>query len=333
MAISGGSKVEKGDSAERLMNITLALFSSSNGLTKQELFLAVRDYRLAKEKGTSDAALEKKFERDKSDLRESGIRVETFILQSDGDDNQQTRYTINASEFSWPQGVTLTPNQLQLLSIAASVWRQASLSSEATAGLDRLRALGVASETADLIGFAPRIATHEPSFFTLSSAVAEKTRVKFGYRKPGQDKVEIRDVNPWLLRNISGQWLLVCWDNVAGDVRNFMLKRIIGRIDVTKDTFDVATDMQLQEAEESLDSHIKNQVATLKIKRDSLAWYHFEVSAPGQSEEAEISFHYMDLWLLADELRDYAGDYEIVSPVELLNAVKAGFEKVAAEHG
>lgn len=333
MAKAGGSKVDRGDSAERLLNITLALLSSKNGLTKAELFEGVRDYKIALESGTSLAALDKKFDRDKSDLRDSGIKVETFILPSDGEDNQQSRYTINSSEFSWPKGVSLTPKQLQLLNLAASVWRQASLSSDATAGLDRLRALGSSSESADLLGFAPRIATHEPSFFPLSNAIEERATVSFSYRKPGQDKLEKRNVNPWLLHHKAGQWLLVCWDNDAKGVRNFMLKRIIGSVSQTGKTFDPISNTQLIDAEKDLDQHIAKQVATLLIKRDSMAWFHFEVTTPGQSEEAEVSFHYMDLWLLAEELRDFAGDFRVVSPVELDQAVRAGFERVAAEHG
>lgn len=333
MAQTGGSKTEKGDSAERLLNITLALLTSQHGLTKAELFEGVRDYRLAKQSGTSMDALEKKFERDKTDLRNSGIKIETFILQSDGEDNQQSRYMINASEFSWPKGISLTPAQLQLLNLAASVWRQASLSSEATAGLDRLRALGVSSESADLLGFAPRIATHEPAFFPISTAISERATISFGYRKPGQSTIEKRTVNPWLLRHVSGQWLLVCWDIDANDVRNFMLRRIIGAVSISKNQFEAATDSQLEDAELSLNEHIQKNVAVLEIKRDSLAWFHFEASNYGQGETTEVSVNFMDLWLLAEELRDYAGDFKVIAPKELDDAVRAGFEKVAAEHG
>lgn len=329
MARTGG--IEKGDAAERLLNITLALLTSRNGLTKAELFQAVRDYRTSIEQGTSADALEKKFDRDKNDLRANGIQLETFILQSDGDDNQQTRYIINASEFSWPKDIRLSSKQLQLLNLAAQVWRQASLSSDATAGLDRLRALGVSGEPADLVGYAPRIKTHEPSFIPLTNAVSERAEVSFNYRKPGQDGISKRTVQPWQLKNISGQWLLVCWDSEAQDVRNFMLKRIVGAVKATGQTFDLPPKAQLEVANADLEAHIEKQIATLLIKRDSMAWFHFEVS--GTADEAEISFNYMDKWLLAEELRDYAGDFEVIGPRDLAEAIREGFERVAAEHG
>ncbi|MFM2320961.1 MAG: hypothetical protein RL612_108 [Actinomycetota bacterium] len=328
---SAESQVEKGDAAERLLNITLALLSSRNGLTKAELFQAVRDYRKSIEAGTSPDALEKKFDRDKEILRSNGIQLETFILQSDGDDNQQSRYIINPSEFAWPRDVQLTKKQLQLLNLAAQVWRQASLSSDATAGLDRLRALGVADDSSSLIGFAPRIKTHETSFMPLTNAISEHAEVSFDYRKPGQDKIDKRTVQPWKLRNISGQWLLVCWDVDAQDVRNFMLKRIVGRIKETGNKFQAVEQSALDAAISSLDEHIESQVATLSVRRDSMAWFHYEVRA--NTEWAEVSFHYMDLWLLAEELRGYAGDFEVVSPAELATALQLGYEKVAADHG
>ena len=329
MANTGG--VERGDAAERLLNITLALLTSRNGLTKAELFEAVRDYRNSIEQGTSADALEKKFDRDKNDLRANGIQLETFILQSDGDDNQQTRYIINSSEFSWPKDIQLSSKQLQLLNLAAQVWRQASLSSDATAGLDRLRALGVSSEPSELVGIAPRIKTHEPSFIPLTNAIAERTEVTFNYRKPGQDGIAKRTVEPWQLKNVSGQWLLLCWDTEAQDVRNFMLKRIVGAVKTTGHTFELPEKAKIAQANADLDEHIEKQVATLLIKRDSMAWFHFEVN--GSADEAEVSFHFMDKWLLAEELRDYAGDFKVVRPSELADAIREGFEKVAAEHG
>lgn len=319
------TQVEKGDAAERLLNITLALLSATKGLTKAELFQAVREYRNSIQAGKSAAALEKMFDRDKDMLRSNGIQLETFILASDGEDNQQSRYIINPSEFSWPKGIQITAKQLQLLNLASQVWRHASLSSDAASGLDRLRALGVAKDSSGLVGFAPRIKTHETSFYPLTDAIAERNEISFDYRKPGQDGITRRTVEPWLLRNVSGQWLLVCWDLEAGDVRNFMLRRIVGRLKFTGRTFNKVDESSIEAAIKSLDQHIESQVATLSIKRDSMAWFHYEIRSKAEVEE--ISFHYMDLWLLAEELRTYSGDFKVIGPAELADAIRIGYEK------
>jgi len=325
------SQVEKGDAAERLLNLTLVLLSASNGLTKKELFEAVRDYRQSIAEGVSSEALEKKFDRDKDTLRSNGIQLEATIPPSDGDDNQQTRYVINPSEFSWPKGIQLTGKQLQLLNLASRVWRHASLSSDATAGLDRLRALGVANQSNSLAGFAPRIKTHENSFIPITTAIADRAEISFEYRKPGQDAIATRTMQPWKLRNISGQWLVTGWDTDAEDVRNFMLRRIVSRVKLTGNEFPKVSEEKVAEASASLDSHIESQVATLSIKKDSMAWFHFEIRS--NSEWEEIQINYMDLWLLAEELRTYSGEFKVISPQELAAAIRSGYEKVAALHG
>lgn len=117
----------------------------------------------------------------------------------------------------------------------------------------------------------------------------------------------------------------------AGDVRNFMLRRIVGRLKFTGRTFNKVDESSIEAAIKSLDQHIESQVATLSIKRDSMAWFHYEIRSKAEVEE--ISFHYMDLWLLAEELRTYSGDFKVIGPAELADAIRIGYEKVAADHG
>lgn len=333
MSDNGEYQRDKADASERLLNITLALISTRIGMTKAELFAAIRDYRNDIENGISLKSLEKKFERDKDDLRASGIQLETRILDSDMGDNQETRYIISPTGFQWPKDVSLSPKQLQLLQLASTVWRQASLSSDAALGLDRLRALGSASPTSDLIGFAPRIKTHELAFIPLTNAVTERHSVSFEYRKAGQSTSETRNLQPWKISHIEGQWIVQGWDTDANDYRNFLLKRIVSTVRISDETFDVPSEVQIAELQRLLDKHIASNVAKLLIKRDSMAWFHFDLPTAGSSEAEEFEIQYMDLWLLADELRDYAGDFTVLEPAELDTAIRHGYEKVAADHG
>lgn len=333
MTNTGGHEREKADSAERLLNLTLALISSQYGMTKAELFRAIREYRNDLEDGKALSAVEKKFERDKDELRSSGIQLETVILKSDGDDNQESRYLINPTGFQWPKGAELNPKQLQILQLAASVWRQASLSSDAAKGLDRLRSLGAMPASSDLVGFAPRIRTHDMAFAPLTEAITERRVVTFGYRKAGEDAVSKRRFAPWRIAHIENQWLVQGLDLEKNEYRNFMLKRIVSSVDKTVDTFEAPLPEQLEELQASLDKFIANNLAVIAIKRDSMAWYHFDMPNAGSSEFEECEIHYMDLWLLAEELRDYAGQFKVVKPEELSKAIRFGYEKVAAEHG
>ena len=333
MTDSQDYEIDASDPSERLLNLTLALISTSVGMTKAELFSAIRDYRNDLEKGISVESLNRKFERDKQALLQSGIQLRTRILDSDMEDNQETRYIIDPSGFQWPEGVKLSAKQLQLLQLASSVWRQASLSSDAARGLDRLRALGTSTPSSDIIAFAPRIKTHSRAFAPLTTAVTERRQVTFSYRRPDQDEPETRTFQPWRISHIEDQWLVQGFDVARQEARNFLLKRIVSEVKISKDVvFDPPTQAQIDQHQAELDAHIANNVAVLNVKKGSSAWFHYDMAASDESDVQQLKIQYMDLALLADDLRDYAGDFEVIEPEKLDEAIRQGYEKVAAAH-
>jgi proteasome accessory factor B len=321
------------DKSERLLQLTCALLFAERGLNKQQLFSAILGYAAANEPGNEDA-LNRMFERDKAELRDIGVQIET---QNPNGDPEDLRYIIASDSFIWPKHIELTPKQLQLLDMAAQAWAQASLQSEANQGLVRLRALGIAPASSELLGFAPRIRTHEPSFYALTNAIEDRTVVSFNYRKP-DGSIEERTVEPWALKNIGGQWMLQCFDLERGQSRNFLLKRITSKISLVKLKdepiyFDQPDSISVQQSDDSLAEFISKNVAELRVKRDSQAWFHFQLDDEINSEEqATVRFEFMDLHLLAEELRDFALDIKVIQPKELDEAIKSGFAKVAADH-
>lgn len=324
-------KTSKADKSERLLQLTCVLLFSQRGLTKQEIFSAIKSYADARRQGISEESLNRMFERDKADLRATGIQVETPAYPSDTDDQ---RYVIASDTFVWPKDASLNAKQLQLLGIAAGVWQQASLESEANQALVRLRALGIEPAEEDLIGFAPRIRTLEPSFTPLTEAIENSTLVSFNYRKP-DGQLTVRKVEPWSLRNIDGQWLLQSFDIAAKEVRNFLLRRIVSKVQTVKVEdeivmFQKPSAAQLEAARQDLEDFIEHQIAELKVRKDTSAWFHFHLD--GAEPEATVSLKYMDLHLLAEELRDFALDLKVVRPKQLEEAIRAGFEKVVNDH-
>lgn len=324
-------KPAKTDKSERLLQLTCALIFAERGLTKSELFRAISAYAQAPKTNDEDS-LNRMFERDKTDLRSSGIKVEIIDPLADADD---LRYAIANDSFVWPQQIELTPKQLQLLNLASQVWARASLKSEASQALVRLRALGIAPSAEDLIGFAPRIQTHEPGFGPLNLAIDEQTEVSFSYRKP-TGEISVRNVQPWALKNIDGQWLLQCFDTDAAQPRNFLLRRIVSKIKVVKAedkpvAFPRPEQADLDAASLDLEDFISRNVAEIRVKRDSQAWFHFHLDDDIE-QESTLVLQYMDLHLLAEELRNFALDIRVIRPRELDEAIKSGFAKVVADH-
>jgi predicted DNA-binding transcriptional regulator YafY len=120
-----------------------------------------------------------------------------------------------------------------------------------------------------------------------------------------------------------------------------LLKRIVSKVAFRsvqineKDSELVRFEAPKREAVEAaiadLEAHTASQVAKLKVRRDSQAWFHFNL-LDEQGNDAEIEISYMDLHLLAEELSEYALDISVLSPPELSKAIRTRFEAVANAH-
>jgi len=63
---------------ERLFSLVLALLATQTGLTKNEILSTVQGYRQQYSSGGGNASLERQFERDKDNIRELGVPLETI---------------------------------------------------------------------------------------------------------------------------------------------------------------------------------------------------------------------------------------------------------------
>jgi len=322
---------------ERLFNLTCTLLYASGGLTKKQILQTVRGYDNEYKEGGNNSTLERKFERDKEDLRQLGIRIDTEIPKHEDENNQATTYRIRKESYSWSIDVKLTPRQLALLNLAAQAWAGGSLSTEASRGITKLRALGVVGQSSDIIGISPRIHTFEPSFKDIDFAIAEKQVIRFDYRNPKTGEIQTRTLQPWLMRQIAGAWLVLGFDEDRKAARNFMLRRIVSKIElvtVGKEIriFDMPEQQIIDAAVADLDTHAKSQLAVLKVAKGSEAWFRYELDLVRGKEDDLIKLNFHDLYVLAEQLREYADQIEVIEPLELASLVQLGFRKVADLH-
>jgi proteasome accessory factor B len=319
---------EKIDLSERLFNLTCALLVAGNGLSKSEIFATVQGYKEIYVPGGDQTAINRMFERDKTLLTHAGISWRSFIPKEAMEDNQEFRYLIANEDFVWPKGLKLSSKQVALLNLAAQVWAKASLSSDANRAIHRIRAMGEVADGGSLIGIAPRIRTHELSFLPLSTAIESGSRVSFDYQKPGQNDISVRNVEPWSLQNIGGQWLLIGFDLDREEPRNFLLKRIVSEVDIQDVTFDPPAKAEVAKALQELETHKQSQSAKLKVSATSAAWFHFDLAA--SQEVFELNF--MDLHLFAEELMEFADDIEVIEPRQLADLIQANLQRVSDDH-
>lgn len=319
---------------ERLFNLTCALLYTRNGLTKNEILRSVPGYVGEYSEGGDNLSLERKFERDKTSLLHNGIQLEVTIPAHEDENNQVTVYSIKRESFYWPKNVKFTPRQMALLNLAAEAWVGGSLSTAASRGITKLRAMGAIGEDSDIVGIAPRIQASDPSFRDLNNAISDRQVVNFDYRNPKTFEILTRTLQPWLLQKIAGQWLVLGFDELRNEPRNFMLRRIVSKVTTAKPTRDFTPPSleQIAQTVAELEALAEKQVAKIQVNRDSEAWFKYQLDLQGSGASDELTIHYHDIYVLAEELREYAGEIKVLKPAELIQLVRSGFEKVATDH-
>lgn len=323
-------KLDPDDQSERLYSLTLALLQTEIGLTKEEIFYAIRGYRLDVEKaGGIDGnlvSLNRKFDRDKEKLRDMGVIIEPANGVNTGDSDY--RYKISREVFHWPKNVSLTSRQLQLLELAAGVWSQAALSPEATNALTRMRAIADRGETTLNIGITPKLNTVEPAFSPLRRAIEDRVVVRFAYRKPDGDEA-VRTVEPWQLVHNNGLWTLLGLDQDRGAARNFLLKRIHSKVTRLEQTFEPATAEAVAAAKRELAELVESNRASILVNPGTTAAMHFEVTG---SKPVEVTVNYYDLQLLAEELMEFGRSVTVLKPKELSDLIQDTLRAVVQNH-
>jgi len=154
--------------AERLMNLALCLLGTRRPLSKRELRGSIEAYLEA----GSDDSFNRMFERDKDDLRELGLVIET-VENLDG----ETGYVARRDSNRLP-AITLDAEEAAALGLAAKVWQQARLAGAASGALQKLRAAGMPeaedSYEAHHSALEPRIPVHEAAFEPLMLACRDR---------------------------------------------------------------------------------------------------------------------------------------------------------------
>ena len=312
----------------------LALLASTSGLTKSEIFSTVRGYAQDQAAGTDPMSLDRKFERDKEDIRELGVPIETVALLGEDGDNHNLRYRIPKGAYELPADVRFTREEVTLLNLAARVWQEGSLSGESRRALTKLRALGVSTDDT-LLGYAPRVRLRDEAFEPLSQAIDKRGAVRFRYLKAGDDRARDREVYPLALVQYDGRWHLSAVEVATDAERTFLLRRIVGTITPLgqKPLHERSGDHSAA-AVAGLDAVWEANVAEIVVHAGSDAELRLTHRKGTQSSAPDtLQVHYLDLAIFADELAGFGPEVLVVSPPELREAVIARLKATVAAHG
>jgi proteasome accessory factor B len=321
---------------ERLFSLVLALLATETGLTKNEVLSTVQGYRQRYTVGGDNSALERQFERDKDDIRELGVPLETVVPPGDAGNNQNLRYRIPKGSYDLPPDIRFSPEEMTLLSLAAAAWKEGSLSAESRRAIMKLHSLGV--ETDDpIVGYAPRLRAREAAFEPLSIALERKTIVTFSYLKPGEAAARLRTVAPLALVQHQGRWHLHGIDQDVMQPRTFLLSRIIDGVRATNKTFEASGGDYAARALDELERIWQSNLARVQVQPDTdaavrLGKRYGVDRDPAAGAEQTLTVHYSDLNIIADELASYGPEVFVLSPDELRSAVVQRLRRAIADH-
>lgn len=209
---------------ERLMNLVIALLSTRTFLSAERIRRAVAGYS----ESASDEAFSRMFERDKNELRDLGIPLETGrVSQFDPTEG----YRINREAYALPP-VELTADEAAAVAMATQLWESPELITATQGALLKLRAAGVDVDASDggvaiaSTAALPGLRGSEEILGILLTAIDAGQAVRFPHRPSRSEPYTTRTVEPWGVVTHRGRWYLVGHDRDRAATRTFRLSRI-----------------------------------------------------------------------------------------------------------
>ena len=310
---------------ERLLNLVICLLASTRYVAKEQVRTAVPQYAEC----ASDEAFERMFERDKDDLREMGIPLETGSNDVLFDD--EIGYRIPREAYALPD-IAFDAEELAVLGVAARMWQHATLAGATGRAIRKLEAAGVDVDREALAIVEPRIDAAEPAFAALWDAVQQGRRVRFDYARGGGPAAE-RHVEPWGLVSWHGRWYLVGHDQDRDDTRVFRLSRVHG--DVTAHgavrSVVVPAGVNVSESVRMLARPAPTQNARLLVDAGRALPLRRRGSVLGDDEtETLLDVPFEDVEQLASEVTGFGPAVEVLAPEALRETVARRLQAVLA---
>jgi proteasome accessory factor B len=316
---------------ERLVNLVICLLATRRFLTAAQIAATVPGYEHDLDDVREHEAFQRKFERDKAELRDLGVPLETGTTSAF---DTEPGYRIARRDYALPD-LHLEPDEAAAVGIAARLWQHAGLAAAASSGLLKLRAAGVDLDPQATLGVEP-VVTVDQAFAPLQQAARERREVRFDYRTPEDDAATRRRLQPWGVVSWRGRWYVVGHDLDRGATRCFRLSRIVGTVSAVG-----PGEAFVRPPELDLISHVARFTgpaehsgrATVLLRPGRAAGIRrfAEEVVPGPDGDRAV-VRYSDADSMARWLVGYGADLVVLAPDEVRKATIARLRDLVEDH-
>ena len=236
---------------ERLLNLVAFLLSSRTAVPFSKIKGRVAGF----DDEATPEALEKRFDRDKAELRSLGVPIVYEPLDEEGDGGYRIpreQYFLPEIRLSVQEAAALAvvqryaqaspgdPLARPLRSALRKVLVDSPLTGAAAASVTEQHMLGVRTEKAP--------GELSANLAVLTDAAIRRRPVRFRYYGIGRDETLQRDVEPYGIGWHERHWYLVGRDKVRGELRQFRVDRLRGRARMlAAPTFEVPEDFDVSD--------------------------------------------------------------------------------------
>jgi proteasome accessory factor B len=319
---------------ERLLSIVVLLLSTRRYLTAEQIRAAVHGYP------DQEDAFKRMFERDKEELRDLGIPLETGLNNAF---DEEPGYRIRRQDYELPE-IHLEADEAAVLGIAARVWQSAELAGAAAGALLKLRAAGAVGaagapglddDQQPRPGIEPRLTTAEPAFGPLWEAVRDRRPVTFSHKAPGRSDAIRRELEPWGVVNRRGHWYVAGHDRTRNATRVFRLDRIEGPVKMSGPARSVTVPpgTDVRELVKDWDTPLpRDHEAVLRVRVGAGAGVRRYAKTVVADDDGwdRITVQFADVPWYADYLASFGPVVMVVGPPDLREAVISRLKGVLA---
>ncbi|HWB67640.1 MAG TPA: WYL domain-containing protein [Mycobacteriales bacterium] len=311
---------------ERLLNLVICLLHTRSFLTAERLREIIPDYREA----PSEEAFKRMFERDKENLRDLGIPLETG---SNSNFDDEPGYRIARQDYALPD-ITLEPDEAAAVGLAARMWSSAALSGAATTALRKLEVAG-AEITPLPEGLQPRVGAGSTSLPAVAAAVRDRRRVKFVYRGATDSAAAPRQIEPWGVVWWHGRWYLAGHDVDRNAPRVFRMSRIESEPKPVggPGAFVIPDAIDLPALVAAAEPVAGDALARVRVRHDraiGLRRQAVDTADDGDGWDV-VTLPCPDPYRLVDQVLAYGADAVVLSPAEARQAIVSRLRALVGE--